>query len=224
MVWRFGINPGSHKNLAEGVLFAKKNMGSTELLGLMDDRGGSFNIFIHNGIVTESLPDALEDMASIQGSLFDFGITLSGFQFVSIVLETSLVNTTTATKVAHFFLSIGFLFSLFGVLVSYIILNYVRSIKQETKEFIVKAMRQHKTFFYLSYVIPYLNSMIFLVPVNLLIHQALDIYYGLIFNSISVVMLIVGLVMHHLVLVKDQRFGSSERRLKTYTRLKKHNL
>ena len=49
----------------------------------------SFYFFVHNGIVTNKMSECLDDLIGIQEKLFDFGLTMSGFQFVGLILENS---------------------------------------------------------------------------------------------------------------------------------------
>ena len=51
---------------------------------------------VTNGSITplmnEGLLRPLDDLVAIQDKLFDFGLTMSGFQFVGLVLENSVTN------------------------------------------------------------------------------------------------------------------------------------
>ena len=57
--------------------------------------------------------------------------------------------------------------------------------KNETKEFIIEGLNKYHGIFMLSYVVPFCNSILFMVPLNILIYNILEYYYGIIFNVIS---------------------------------------
>ena len=166
----------------------------------------SFYFFLYNGIVTDNLHDAMDDLIGIQEKLFDFGLTMSGFQFVGLILENSITNKPMYLKVAYFILSIGFVLSLFGSVLSYITFKFIRSIKNEKKKFIEKSMIKYNKIFMLSYVVPFCNSILFMIPLNILIYNILDVYFGIIFNVLSTIIFLTGIVLHQIVIVKKQKY------------------
>ncbi len=172
----------------------------------MIKRDNSFFEFIHNGIITDNLSESLDDLVGIQEKLFDFGLTMSGFQFVGLVLENSVTDKAIHIKVAYFILSLGFILSLFGSLLSYITFKYIRSIKNEEKEFVIHGMNKYYKIFMLSYVVPFFNSILFMVPLNILIYNILEYYYGIIFNVISFIIFVTGVVLHQVVIVNKQEY------------------
>lgn len=167
-------------------------------------KDNSFFYTIHNGLITDNLADSMDDLICIQEKLFDFGLTMSGFQFVGLVLENSITSKPVYLKVAYFILSLGFVLSLFGCFISYITFKYFRSIKNEKMEFIEEGLIKYNNIFMLSYVIPFCNSALFLVPINILIYNILDVYFAVSFNVFSITMFIVGFVLHQIVIVNKQ--------------------
>ena len=113
----------------------------------------------------------MDDLIAIQEKLFDFGLTMSGFQFVGLILENSITNKPLYLKIAYFILSIGFVLSLFGCIVSYITFRFIRSIKNEKIEFIEESVVKYNGIFMLSYIVPFCNSILFMVPLNILIYK-----------------------------------------------------
>ena len=56
-----------------------------------------------NGLCQNNVGDAIDTIVQIQEKLFDFGISLSGFQFVGIVFESSTLQTAPDyMKVSYF--------------------------------------------------------------------------------------------------------------------------
>ena len=174
----------------------------------------SFFEIIHNGIQTDQLTESLDDLIGIQEKLFDFGLTMSGFQFVGLILENSVTHLETQYKVAYFILSIGFILSLFGSLLSYITFKYLRSIKLENSEFVFQGMNKYYKFFMLSYIVPFGNCVLFMIPLNILIYNILEYYYGIIFNILSIILLIIGISMHQIIIVNKQEYKSNSNTIK----------
>ena len=170
------------------------------------NKNNSFYYFIHNGLITDNLGDSMDDLVAIQEKLFDFGLTMSGFQFVGLVLENSITSKPLFLRVAYFILSIGFILSLFGCVVSYITFKFLRSIKNENIEFIEESIVKYNGIFMLSYIVPFCNSVLFIVPLNILIYNILDVHFCIIFNVFSGIMFLTGLVLHQLVIVKKQKY------------------
>ena len=84
---------------------------------------------------------------------------MSGFQFVGLILENSVTHLETQYKVAYFILSIGFILSLFGSLLSYITFKYLRSIKYESSQFVIQGMNRYYKFFMLTTIVARVKSM-----------------------------------------------------------------
>ena len=85
-------------------------------------------------------------------------------------------------------------------------MKYLLSIKNEEEPFIIEGMNQHYKIFMLSYVVPFCNSILFMVPLNILIYDILDYYFGIIFNVISFGIFVSGVVLHQIVIVKKQEY------------------
>ncbi len=167
----------------------------------------SFEYLIYNGLCQNNLEGAIDTIVQIQEKLFDFGITLSGFQFVGIVFEsTTLLSAPDYMKVSYFFLAIGFVVSLFGALLSYIVSKFLLSAKGESSDFILYSMYRYKSLFNMSYIIPYLNAILFLVPINMILYHSLDVVYCLIFNCISGILFLFGIISHHIIIVAKQEY------------------
>mgnify|MGYP001240996366 CR=1 FL=1 len=151
---------------------------------------------------------ALDDIADVYDKLFNFGLTLSGYQFIGLTLERNLQDTESMdVRIAYFILSIGFLFSLFGSLLSFIVIEYIRGIRDETPDFIVAGIKQYKKIFKLTDIILYGNSILFVVPLNILIYHVLDTFFGIIFNVSSVVLFFFGIYFHYKIIISRQIYN-----------------
>ena len=190
-----------------------------------------FDIMIYNGIVsskdehdeeTIDINDSLDDLISIYDKLFGFGFSLSGYQFIGLVLEKTIVdNDNRYAPLAYFLLAIGFLISLFGSMSSFFILEFLTSIKNEEPEFIVHSLQRYKTIFKgCSEALLYLDCILFLIPINILIYNVLNDTYGLIFNIMSGVLFILGLIFSYCIIIAKQEFKDNEIKRRIYKKIK----
>ena len=189
-----------------------------------------FDIMIYNDISTStneegnivSVKDSLDDLIDIYDKLFGFGFSLSGYQFIGLVLEKTIVeNTNQYAPFAYFMLAIGFLISLFGSMSSFFILEFLTSIKNEEPEFIVHSLQKYKTIFKgCSEALLYIDCILFLIPINILIYNVLSDTYGLIFNIMSGVLFILGLVFSYCIIIAKQEFQGDGIKRRIYKKIK----
>jgi len=184
-----------------------------------------FDIMIYNGIVSAkdesiNINDSLDDLISIYDKLFGFGFSLSGYQFIGLVLEKTIVdNNNQYAPFAYFLLAIGFLISLFGSMSSFFILEFLTSIKNEEPEFIVHSLQKYKTIFKgFSEALLYLDCILFLIPINILIYNVLSDTYGFIFNIMSGILFILGLVFSYNIIIAKQVFKDDKIKRRIYNK------
>lgn len=173
------------------------------------------DIFLFNSYKnSKKFDDALECLSFNYEKLFEVGITLSAFQFVGIVLEANIKSELLYIQVGYFVLCVGFIISLFGTLLSYISFTYINSIKGESDEFILNGIQKYKHFFKISDIILYVDSILFVIPINLLIHNVLDMYYSIIFNVLCGLLFITGVSVHYYIITRVQNYGRYQRKIK----------
>lgn len=162
--------------------------------------------------VDENFNVFLDDLVSTFESLFSFASTLGAFQFVGIIFEKSVVEESTdIVKVSYFFLAIGFLFSILGALTVFVSGLFVRTLRHERKEFALVALNKYSKLFYFGYVALFVNSAAFLVPINILIHELLEIYYAVIVNVFSFLILLFSVIFYGVVIHRKQIFNYNQR-------------
>lgn len=155
----------------------------------------------------DKLNTSLDDIVEVYDKLFNFGLTLSGFQFIGLTLERNLKNDESfVIRLAYFILSSGFLTSLFGSLLSFIVIEYIKGIRDESEEFIITGIKKYKTIFKLADVILYLDSILFVVPINIMIYNVLDFFFGIIFNISSLIFFILGIYFHYTIIISRQTY------------------
>lgn len=199
-----------------------------------------FDIMIYNDIVTTYendkkkkpeeqdkenegifINDSLDSLIIIYDKLFGFGFSLSGYQFIGLVLEKTIVdNNNKYAPLAYFLLAIGFLISLFGSMSSFFILEFLISIKNEEPEFIVHSIQRYKTLFKLfSEVLLYADCILFLIPINILIYNVLNDIYGLIFNILSSILFFLGLIFSYCIIIAKQEFTDNNIKRRIYKKI-----
>ena len=155
----------------------------------------------------EKLGQALDDIVDVYNNLFNLGMTLSGYQFIGLTLERNLQDTATLDiRIAYFILCLGFLISMFGVLLSFIVVEYIKGLRDETPEFIIVGIKTYKIIFKLSDIILYADSILFVVPINILVYNVIDFYFGIIFNIISLIVFILGMYFHYEIIISKQSY------------------
>ena len=159
----------------------------------------------------EKLNTAFDDLLDNYADLLNLGIMLSGFQFVGIILEKNLSLTeSNEMTLAYFMLSVGFLISMFGVLISFVTLEYLRGCRDENIEFIVAGIQKYKWIFKSADIILYSDCITFTVPINLLIYNSLSLNLSIIYNVICGFLFIMGLFIHYMIIVAKQNYNLTE--------------
>lgn len=177
-----------------------------------------FNCYdIDNKVIDkDKLDKALDDFINVYKDLFDLGLSISGYQFVGIILESNLSLTKELDiRVAYFFLSAGFLFSMHQVFMCYIVMEYVRYIREEDIGFLIVGLNRYKFLFKSVDILFYLNCLLFIIPINILIHDSLDEYFGIIFNTLSVFLYSIGAYIHYTVIMRRQKYNLNEKHIKS---------
>ena len=164
---------------------------------------GENKIIIH--VDKDKLNLALDDIAAVYDNLLNLGMTLSGYQFIGLTLERNLQDSAVfGVKLAYFILCSGFLISMFGVLLSFIVVEYVKGLRDESCEFIIVGIKSYKIIFKLSDIILYSDSILFVAPINILIYNVIDFYFGVIFNVMSTIIFVLGVYFHYKIIISRQ--------------------
>ena len=159
-------------------------------------------------IDTDKLNAAIDDILGVYEKLFDFSLTLSGYQFVGLFLQNNLGDFTPLyVKIAYFILSIGFLVSMFGALLCFVTIEYIRGCRDETPDFIIFGIKWYSPIFKMSDKIIYFNCILFLAPINLLIYDCLNVYFGIAYNGLSILLFIIGIIFHYTIIIKKQIYS-----------------
>jgi hypothetical protein len=160
-----------------------------------------------NYLDMEKFNASIDDIIEVYGLLFEIGINLAGFQFIGLFLqETGSESVTLDVKFAYFILSMGYIIAMFGVLLSFITVEYFRGCRYESPEFIIVGANTYKWIFKFSDMVLYANCFFFLAPINILIHKSVGTYFGILFNIFSILIMIVGTFLHAKIIICRQTY------------------
>ena len=121
-----------------------------------------------------------------------------------------LDNSTILLELSYFFLTLGFLMSILGGLTVFISSLFIRSLRHEKQLFALAAIKKYISYFYFGYIILFINSAAFLIPINLLAYEMLPLYYSIIITIVSFIILIIGIVYFVILLYNKTIFTISD--------------
>lgn len=154
------------------------------------------------------LDKGIDDIVDVYQALFSVSMSMSSFQFIGLFLQSNGEQIISLDiKFAYFILSVGFMISLFGVLLSFIAIEYLKGIRDENPEFIIVGINHYKSRFKLADNIIYLNCACFVLPVNILIYKNIGTRFGIVFNVISSILFFLGIYFHYDTIIKKQNYN-----------------
>ena len=183
-----------------------------------DSRGKKIYSYIdmlaYNDLLNEPegrISGGLDPIMDVYDKLHGFGLSLSGYQFIGLVLETTVIdeNDSHFNQFAYFMLAIGFIISLFGSLLSFCMYEFLSYLKTESNEYIVKSIIHYREELKLPHIILLVNTFCFAIPINILIHYTLISYYAVLFNVISLWLLYKGFSIHRRMVGVNQNYATA---------------
>lgn len=160
-----------------------------------------------NTIDLEKFNNAMEDIVAVYEKLFDFSLSFAGFQFIGLFLQNEQSGTISfSLEISYFLLSLGFMFSMFGVFLSFIVIEYIKGFRDEDLEFKIAGLTKYKNYFKLTDMIIYVNCILFIVPLNVLIYKNIGYIYGVIYNIMCSILFIFGMYRHYETIIKKQEY------------------
>jgi hypothetical protein len=83
---------------------------------------------------------------------------------------------------------------------------FIRTLRHEKKLFALAAIKKYTPLFYFGYIMLFINSAAFLLPINLLAYEMLSIYYSIIITVFSAIILIIGNIYFVILLYNKNIF------------------
>jgi len=173
-----------------------------------------FDILLYNcydpsdySVDINKLSSAFDDLISVYEKLFDFSLTLSGYQFIGLFLQSNLNDSISLElQIAYFILSCGFIVSMFGALLCFITIEYLHGCRDERPEFIIVGIQKYKNVFKSADKIIYINCVCFAVPINIIIHTSLNFEFAISYNCLCFILFCVGIYYHYIIIMCKQEY------------------
>ena len=153
----------------------------------------------------ENFQNAISTLIEKHDRLFNFGLSMSGVQFIGLSVE-SIKDITILKQVSYFLLSICCLVSLFGSTLSYILIKFLTSIRWESREFVLAGIFRNRHWLRFTELVPYMTSGLFLVTINVLSHSIVPQIHAIVFNGFSFILSIVTVSAMSVMICKTQEF------------------
>eukprot|EP00795_Rhopilema_esculentum_P000820 gene820-10561_t len=173
------------------------------LLDMIDGRTYT-DILLRNNILEDgaNMNIAMDELLSLYEKLFEYGMFLSGFQFVGLIIDNK--PSGLREEIAYFFLGLGFFTSIFAALVAFISLEFFKSMKNEDPELVITGCMKYKKFFRLADSILFLDTGLFLLSLNVMVYSLLRSYLAITLNVIAGLLTIFLLSCHYIIVLRRQ--------------------
>ena len=158
-----------------------------------------------SGDFKDELSTSIDDIVAIYDQLFDSACTLAGFQFIGIVFDkTAISDDISISSFSYFFFGLGFIISLFSAMMTFITSTFLKTLRFENKDFIEKSLQKYKTIFYFGYITFFVNTIAFIVPINIILHELIYYPFAICINIASLIVVILGVTFYYLIVHKRQ--------------------
>ena len=173
------------------------------LLDLIDGHTYT-DILLRNNILKDgaNVNIAMDELLSLYEKLFEYGMFLSGFQFVGLIIDNK--PSGLREEIAYFFLGLGFFTSIFAALVAFISLEFFKSMKNEDPELVITGCMKYKRFFRLADIILFLDTGLFLLSLNVMAYSLLRSYLAITLNIVAGLLVIFLLSCHYIIVLRRQ--------------------
>ena len=161
---------------------------------------------------------ALDEMLSFYEKLFEYGMFLSGFQFVGLIIDNK--PSGVREEIAYFFLGLGFFSSIFAALVAFISIEFFKSMKNEDPELVVEGCMKYKHFFRLADTILFLDTGLFLISLNVMAYSLVRTSLAIALNVIAGLLMLFLVCCHYIIVLRRQIYTTKDGRVlkrKIYT-------
>ena len=129
------------------------------------------DMLIYNDLKNDNkIGPGLDLLREVYDKLYGFGLSLSGYQFIGLMVGEALIDDDThyIFLFAYFMLAIGFIVSLFGSLLSFCMWQFITYIKTESPNYIIESIIKYKYELQLPHYILEINTFCFALPINIL--------------------------------------------------------
>jgi hypothetical protein len=169
-------------------------------------------IIISNGYepssdFTETLSTSIDDIIAIYDQLFNSACTLAGFQFIGIVFDKSIIeDNISISSFAYFFFGLGFIISMLSAMMTFITSTFLKTLRFENKNFIQASIKKYEKIFYFGYITFFMNTISFMVPINIILHELIYFPFAIFINIVSVIISILGITFYIIIVHNKQSY------------------
>ena len=160
------------------------------------------DILLMNNI--DDINAAISELLSLYERLFEYGMFLSGFQFVGLVVDNKPIGFR--EELAYFLLGLGFFSSIFAALLAFISIEFFKSMRNEDPEMVVEGCMRYKSFFHLADVTLFIDTGLFLLSLNIVVYSVVRIYFAVALNVIAGILVVFLACGHFIVVIKRQKY------------------
>jgi len=172
----------------------------------------NMEIIISNGYepssdFTETLSTSIDDIIAIYDQLFNSACTLAGFQFIGIVFDKSIIeDNISISSFAYFFFGLGFIISMLSAMMTFITSTFLKTLRFENKNFIQASIKKYEKIFYFGYITFFMNTISFMVPINIILHELIYFPFAIFINIVSVIISILGITFYIIIVHNKQSY------------------
>lgn len=162
-----------------------------------------FNSLASTGDVTK----ALESMSTLHNHLLSYHGFLSGFTFLGMCQWTSIKEVDEIVTAYTAALVGSFLCCSMGSMISFIALEYFNGMRGESTTAIVFGILKYWRFFYLSDILAFLSTALFLSSVEVMIYKSLPKVACIAINIVTGLLAVLGVAAFYIIIPAKQRYS-----------------
>ena len=151
----------------------------------------------------ESKDRVLEYLTNKYARFFELGLALSGVQFIGLTME---FDPDLEVRISYFLLALCCLGSLFSATMASTMVKFLGASQFESVTFVITALTRYKLWFLFAEFFPFINSIVFLLTVNLMVHSVTTLIYALVFHLASGILAATAFGALGELVFKEQRF------------------
>lgn len=190
---------------------AEETQKKQALLSQIASSGYKFpHIILYNSINSgNGVQYGIDMLISFHERLLGFHAFMAGFEFLG--LSFGVDSSENLGVISIGILTIGFLLSAIGSVVSFIATEYLNGVKNESDEMVVDGLLRYWKFFYCSDLCGFGSTVAFMVAVNVLIHMHLPDWAAFSLNGFTAVAGIILLVSFKKIILNKQTYGGGRK-------------
>ena len=87
---------------------------------------------------------------------------------------------------------------------TFITSTFFKTLRFENKDFVQKSLQKYKIVFYFGYITFFVNTIAFMVPINIILHDLIYYPFAICINIASILVVILGVTFYFLIIHRRQ--------------------